>query len=235
MEDAELDLWRRYAHGDEDAREKLILHYLYLVKIQVGRISRKIPWGNKEDLTQEGVKGLITALALYDPNRGAEFAAYAQKFIRGAVFRNPEVFRDLTRYQDDNRRKVKKVHDALMRELERQPTIDEIVERSGINADQVRNALSAASIAFAQGISDQDPEALISQKTIELDDDRILIRGLLSQLSEKAAMILIEHFWNGRTDREISEKFGIKEDTVKKTRQRAISKLRMLMEAKKRM
>lgn len=233
MKDDELDLWKRYNEGDENVREELILYYLYLVKIQVARVSRRAPWANREDLMQEGVKGLITAISVYNPKKGSEFEAYARKFVRGAVFRNPEVIRDLTRYQYENYRKVRKVHDALMIELERKPTIEEIIERSGLTEDQVTNALNATNIAFAEELPDYEPESMVSKNSIELEDGKILIQELLPQLSEKAAMVLIEHYWNGRSDREIAEKFGMKEDTIKKIRTRAIKKLGSLLEAKK--
>jgi RNA polymerase sigma factor (sigma-70 family) len=233
MKDDELDLWKRYGQGDEDARETLILNYLYLVKIQVLRISKKVFWASREDLMQEGVKGLIAALEKYNPESGNEFAAYARKFIRGAVFRNPEVIRDLTRYQYENHRKVKDIHDALMREWGRKPNIDEIVERSGLTADQVINALNASSIAFAQGFTDYDMESTVSQSAVEIEEERILIREAFSLLSKQTGLILVEHYWNGLSDREIAEKFEMKVDTVKKCRQRAINKLRTLLEAER--
>jgi RNA polymerase sigma factor (sigma-70 family) len=226
MKDDELDLWTRYSQGDKNAREELILYYLYLVKNQVAITSRRAPWANREDLMQEGVKGLITALSVYKRESGKDFAAYARKFIRGAVFRNPEVIRDLTRYQYENYRKARKAHDALMLEKGRKPTTEEIVERSALTADQVTNAFNATSIAFARGAPDYDPELTVTKSSIELEDERILTQEALSQIGKKAAMILIEYYWYGRSDTEIAERIGMKEDTVKKNRKRAIEKLR---------
>lgn len=234
MKADELHLWQQYGLGDENARETLILYYLYLVKVQVVRISQKVFWANREDLMQEGVKGLIAALEKYDPESGNEFAAYARKFIRGAVFRNPEVIRDLSRYQYENHRIVKHVHDELMQEWGRKPNIEEIAERSGLTADQVTNALNASSIAFAQGFPDYDLESTARLRALELEEEKILIQEAFSQLSKKAGLILVEHYLKGLSDREIAEKCGMKEDTVKKTRQRAINKLRKLLDAEKR-
>lgn len=234
MKEDELGLWKRYSQGEGQVREELILHNLFLVKIQVGKISRLVRWANREDLMQEGIKGLITALEEFDPDSGNEFAAYAWKFIRGAIFRNPEVVRDLTRRQYDNYRKVKNIHDSLVQELERKPTVEEIVEASGFSADQVMNAFDATSIAFAEGFPDNDPESAVSERTVELQDERILIQEAVSRLRKKEQLLLCEHYWNDQSDREIAEKYGMKEDTVTKTRKRAIKKLRALLEVERR-
>jgi RNA polymerase sigma factor (sigma-70 family) len=234
MKDDELGLWKRYSQGDQPVREELILRYLYLVKIQVGKISRLAHWANREDLMQEGIKGLITALEGFDPDGGGEFAAYAWKFIRGAIFRNPELQRDLTRRQYDNYRKVINVHDTLMQELGRRPALEEIVEASGLSAGQVMNAFDATSIAFAEGLPDNDSESAISKGTAEIQYERILIKEALSRLGEKEVLILTEHYWGDQSDRAIAEKFGMKEDTVTKTRKRAIKKMRALLEVGKR-
>jgi len=232
MKDDELDQWRRYKNGDADAHEELILHYLYLVKIQVGVTCRKASWASREDLMQEGIKGLMTALALYKPDSGKEFEAYAQKFIRGAVVRNPEVSR-MGRYQYEIYRDVGKAHDELMRELGRMPNIEEIVERSGLTEDQVNNALNATSICFARQFSDYDAESITGRATVAHEDERILIQELLCRLGKKTRRIVIEYYWNGRTDEEIAGRFGMKKDTIKKNRQRAITKLGTLIEAEK--
>ena len=69
--------------GDEDARQKLILHNLRLVS----HIVRKYYSGarNPEDLVSIGTIGLIKAVDSFDPRNGARFATYAAKCIQNAI------------------------------------------------------------------------------------------------------------------------------------------------------
>ena len=69
--------------GDEDARQKLILHNLRLVS----HIVRKY-YGtakNAEDLVSIGTIGLVKAVDTFDPENGARFATYAAKCIQNAI------------------------------------------------------------------------------------------------------------------------------------------------------
>jgi RNA polymerase sigma factor for flagellar operon FliA len=228
MKDDELALWKRYNDGDGNIPEELILHYLYLVKRQVNKVLIKMPKASREDLMQEGMKGLIDAISKYDVNQGSDFGAYAEKPIHGAIVGSSEVTHDFSRHQyKNNYRIVREVHDALMKELDRKPTIDEIVDRSGLSQTRVKNALSAANIAFTEEIPEDYAKA--GNNPVEVENKKIWVRELLQRLSEKEAMILIEYYCKGWTDQEIAEKFDINKETVKKTRQRAMGKLQKIV------
>ena len=69
--------------GDEDARQKLILHNLRLVS----HIVRKYYSGAKsqEDLVSIGTIGLIKAVDSFNIHLGAKFATYAAKCIQNAI------------------------------------------------------------------------------------------------------------------------------------------------------
>lgn len=234
MDEGEFEMWSRCRLGDEKAREELILSYLRLVDYWVKQISRNAGWANREDLMQEGVRGLIEAVDRFDVDKGRSFEAYARESIRGAIFRNSEFSRDLPRYQGDLNRKVRAVHDGLMQELERPPTIDEIAKESGLTVKQIMNAIDAMAIAFAGEFPDADSPTRIEGESVQRRDRAILIREAMSRLGEREALILTEYYWYDQSNLEIANRLGLKEDTVRKIRQRAIIKLRRLLEGKRR-
>ncbi|HVL90443.1 MAG TPA: sigma-70 family RNA polymerase sigma factor, partial [Actinomycetota bacterium] len=80
-------LWDRFkASGDEDARERLIIHYSPLVKYVAGRVSVGLPNTIEQaDLTSYGIFGLIDAIEKFDPSRNIKFETYAINRIRGAI------------------------------------------------------------------------------------------------------------------------------------------------------
>lgn len=70
-------------NGDEEARQKLILHNLRLV----AHIVRKYYTSarNPEDLVSIGTIGLVKAVDTFRPENGARFATYASKCIQNAI------------------------------------------------------------------------------------------------------------------------------------------------------
>jgi len=226
----ELDLWKRYHRGDETAYEELVLHYLPLVSFWVKEISRKAWWANDEDLTQDGIIGLITAVKKFDPGRGIKFATYARYYIRGAIYDSSDLTRNMPRGQYNNYRKVRRAHDRLMQKLEREPTVDEIAEeiseKDKLTIEEIGDALAAMRIAFLEDSTDSVETAQPSTDTIQSQENIMRIQGALSSLSERESLIITQRCWGDQNYSEIGEKLGLKEDTVNKIYHRAIIKLK---------
>jgi len=77
------DLHSLYCAGDAAAGNELVLRYRRLVKI----CSRPyfLAGGDSEDLLQEGMVGLISAMRDFDPAGGASFRTYAELCIRRRI------------------------------------------------------------------------------------------------------------------------------------------------------
>ena len=76
-------LWADAAAGNADAEEQLIEKYSRLVRA----CSRPyfLVGGDNEDLIQEGMLGLLSAIRQYDPDRDASFRTYAELCIRNRL------------------------------------------------------------------------------------------------------------------------------------------------------
>lgn len=79
----EQECFRLAAEGDEEARQKLILHNLRLV----AHIVRKYYTSarNPEDLVSIGTIGLVKAVDTFRVENGARFATYASKCIQNEI------------------------------------------------------------------------------------------------------------------------------------------------------
>lgn len=77
------ELQRLASTGDKDAEEQLTVRYLRVVRI----CSRPyfLVGGDSEDLIQEGMIGLLSAIRQYDSAREATFKTYAEKCIRNRI------------------------------------------------------------------------------------------------------------------------------------------------------
>ena len=81
--DEERACFLRAAEGDEEAREKLILHNLRLVSHIVRKYYGTSP--NQEDLVSIGTIGLIKAVDSFKVSAGARFATYAARCIQNEI------------------------------------------------------------------------------------------------------------------------------------------------------
>lgn len=71
------------AEGDENARQRLILHNLRLVSHIVRKYYSTAP--NSEDLVSIGTVGLVKAVDSFHVENGAKFATYAAKCIQNEI------------------------------------------------------------------------------------------------------------------------------------------------------
>ncbi len=79
----EEEYFLKMAEGDEEARQKLILHNLRLVSHIVRKYYSTAK--NPEDLVSIGSIGLVKAVDTFNPKNGARFATYAAKCIQNEI------------------------------------------------------------------------------------------------------------------------------------------------------
>lgn len=241
MTEEELNLWKRCRQGDRAAREELILRYTAtLVKFWVRKLRECAPWAEWKDLMHEGVMGLIRAVDRFEPERGYEFSTLARHYVVGAICDSNEFGRGLTRRPKEIWSKIREGHDRLASKLERKPTLGEIAKEVGLTVSQVEKAMKARAIAFAAGIGEGDSDEpgrseLEAANLSPLDEQkrqesRILVQDALAKLSETDAEIIIWYYWGDESDAEIATRLGITEAAARKRRQRALKKLRRLLE-----
>lgn len=82
-QDEEAEYFKQLEKGDEDARQKLILHNLRLVSHIVRKYYASSK--NQEDLVSVGTIGLVKAVDTFKASAGAKFATYAAKCIQNEI------------------------------------------------------------------------------------------------------------------------------------------------------
>jgi RNA polymerase primary sigma factor len=140
---AERDLLGSARNGDAAARGELVERYLGLVKSIAGRYrGLGLP---TEDLVQEGVIGLLTAIDRFDPKNGASFSTYAFWRIRQAVTHaltmNGHVLRLPKQVLEDRRAVVTAA--AALANAGRSRSVEALSAATGLTPDAVGQALGA--------------------------------------------------------------------------------------------
>jgi len=79
----EQTLWRAMAHGDEEARGRLIISYQPLVFKTAA--SFRLPEEEFLELVQEGMVGIIEAVERFEYERGVAFSLFAIHRVRGRM------------------------------------------------------------------------------------------------------------------------------------------------------
>lgn len=80
-------LWKKFKKEDDgQAREKIILEHLDLVRYAAGRVMVMLPDNiEREDLESVGIIGLIDAVENFDYQRGFQFSTFALPRIKGEI------------------------------------------------------------------------------------------------------------------------------------------------------
>ena len=77
-------LWQQAAAGDTAAEEELVHRYHRIVKMCARPYF--LAGGDSEDLIQEGMLGLLSAVRRYDPKREASFHTFAEQCIKNRLY-----------------------------------------------------------------------------------------------------------------------------------------------------
>jgi RNA polymerase primary sigma factor len=211
----EIALSRRVGQGDERARKMLIEWNLKLV-VSVAKKYREmgVPF---EDLIQEGNIGLMRAVERYDPDRGFRFSTYATWWIRQAVGRavsdKGRTIR-LPVHMGERLRKVGRAAGELSAELGRAAADEEVAERLGWTADEVRQVKATIPDATSldEPASNGDGasslgDLLVGEEASDAPDEVVVremeetgLREAIERLPEKARYVLVRRY--GLDDRE---------------------------------
>ncbi|QEH35921.1 RNA polymerase sigma factor RpoS [Aquisphaera giovannonii] len=230
------------AGGDRDARSRLVEANLRLVaKIAGGFRNRGMDY---EDLIGEGNLGLIRAAEGYDPRFGTRFGTYASHWIkqaiRAALINNASTIR-LPAHMHGLLARWRTAEQALRRELDRKPSLDEVAARMGLSKVQkgmVEKAQKAGRIRLESGLND-DGEAWNPDDTrdgstvpggdLERADELDEFQRRMGRLDDRERTVLALRFGlEGnvpQTLTEIGRQMGVTREWIRRIERRAVDKL----------
>ncbi len=230
-------LLMRVKRGDVNARERLVrLHTPLVKKIVASFADRGEPL---EDLFQEGLVGLLSAIDLYDPSYETQFATYAYHLIKGQIRHYLRDKRGLIRqpaWIQEIRAKILKAKEKLLETLGREPTPEEIAQYTGLTLDRIQEALATlrtTQVLPLDTSSLNDTLESVNPETLKINspdaslpvEDIMTLHNALEVLRPIERRIVQEFFFNGLKQSEISRKLGITGASVNRLLKSALNHL----------
>ena len=246
----EIEIAKRMADGDQDAKKQLAEANLRLVvsvaKRYVGRGMLFL------DLIQEGNLGLIKAVEKFDYRKGYKFSTYATWWIRQAITR---AIADQARtiripvHMVETINKLIRVNRQLLQEYGREPRPDEIAREMGISEEKVREIIKVAqepvSLETPIGeeedshlgdfIPDDDAPAPAEVAAFTLLKEQLM--EVLDTLTPREENVLRLRFGlddgKARTLEEVGREFKVTRERIRQIEAKALRKLRHPSRSKK--
>lgn len=241
-------LWDKYiTFRDLEARQKLILHHLPLVKHLAGRIAVKLPtFILKEDLESYGVIGLMEALDKYDPAMGHSFDSYAYHRIRGAMLDEVRRQNWLPRTIWQKLQLLKSTKERWEREKGELISHEILAKEMGLPLDEVHQLMVNANKMYLQSLDEEvygydgslinrielleDSNSLDPLSIIEEQDMKRLLAEAVETLAEREKLILSLYYSEELTLKEIGQVLEVSESRVCQLHAQVMKKLRKNLE-----
>lgn len=214
----------------KECRNRLVTENLGLVHLCANRFrNRGIEY---EELYSSGCVGLVKAANSFDEERGVKFSTYAVPVILGEIKR---IFRDggmvkVSRSLKELSLKVMREKTGFIAKSGREPSVSELAEIMGCEADEIAEALSAAQPCLSltrYGESDENEEQDIPSPFKETDIyDSIALSQAMDRLDAADRKLIFLRYFRAFTQSRTAEMLGMTQVQVSRREKKILAELK---------
>lgn len=244
-----LQLWRAYREKPTvELRNKLVEHYLPLVKYNAERIWARLPEGVElDDLISAGIFGLLDAIEAFDLERGVKFETYCVPRIRGAMLDELRTMDWVPRLVRSKASKLESTRKQLEAKLGRPPRSEELAEALGLTLDEYEKHESEANAVGLVSLNKKWYETDSYKDVREIDiledkkaedptrklQNRDLMRLVTRGLNRNERLIIILYYYEEMTMKEIGATLDLSESRVSQMHSSIVARLQQLLASRK--
>lgn len=233
--DQVIEALKKAHQGDKAARDRLVQENMGLVWSIVRRFSNR--GYDPEDLFQIGSIGLLKAIDRFDTNYEVKFSTYAVPLIIGEIRRylRDDGMLKVSRTLKETAWKVSQAVTAWQNEHGRDPTLEELVEKTGIRREDIVQSLAANSEvdSYDRPVPGNDGKELTlgeqirdQKNEIERRMNHLFLEQLLNQLEAEERQLIYLRYVEERTQSDVAKILGTTQVQVSRKEKKLLAKLR---------
>jgi RNA polymerase sigma factor FliA len=198
-----------------------------------------------DDMEQDAALGVVDAARTFDSTRGTSFAAHAYARARGALLDGQRAMDHVPRSWRSAQRGVVRARTALVAELGRLPTPDELAGRLGVSTQELRDIdercripttlneplpgqrPDGEALTVADAVSDEQP---LPDESAEARDDAMRLHAAISRLPSREEFTIRATWFMDMKLSEVAELLGVSASRASQIRTDAMQRLPDLLE-----
>lgn len=241
-----IEIWENWKeHGDLEAKKQLIEKYLNIVDYVSGRLAVGLPKNvSKDDLSSNGVMGLIDAVEKFDYKRGLQFETYASWRVRGAILDGLRQGDWVPRSVREKAKKIEEGYQQLEQQFLRSVTDSEMSDYLNISEKEFQGMLQEVAVMTLCSLEDPIREEESETRLTLLVDEKAknpdykvrefylresLAKGI-EKLTEKERTVVSLLYYEDLSLSEIAEVMSLSPSRISQLHSKAILRLRGSLE-----
>lgn len=228
---------------DVNIRNEIFEKYNYIaIIISKKFINKGIEY---DDIYQIACIGLILAINRYDIEKGYEFSSFATPTILGEI---KKYFRDkgwtirVPRRIQELSNKINKTKVTLSQKLQKTPTIKDIAGHLNESEENILESMEANNMYIPKSLdgsldNSKETSSVKISETIGFDDDNFttfvnkdFIESVLKKLNQLEEKIIIERYFNNKTQIQIARELNISQMSVSRIERKVLNKFKVEFE-----
>ena len=240
------DIWQQYIEErSPELRDKLLVHYLPVVKYVVGRLAPALPpHVDRADLISIGVLGLVDAIARFDLSKKTKFETYAVPRIKGEIIDHLRTLDWVPRSIRAKITALEKCYEEILVATGQRADEKTICERMEISPEDYNRLMeyytcltflslnqvlgtdsnAANPVELADMVHDQ--KAVSPRKSAQEHETRDILTAAIDELSDQERLSVVLYYYQELMLKEIGTVLNVSESRVSQILASAIMHLR---------
>ena len=225
-------------NGDDFAKSKIVENNIRLVWSVVKRFTGR--GHENEDLFQIGCMGLVKAINKFDFSYDVKFSTYAVPLIIGEIkrFIRDDGIIKVSRSLKEMSGRAGITREIMRRELDRDPTINEIAERIGVKPEELVMAMEASNTpeSLFSDITGKDGNQVFLIDRISASGgvggnenelvDKIVLKQVINSLPPREKQIIFLRYFKEKTQSQIAKILGVSQVHISRIEKKVLEDLR---------